>query len=134
MGVLFLVSGLSSAAALMQWLSKNKRDNHSFAILDLAFISLELVLLAYLLISLIVGTEVQAIAAGLLIDGSFSFFFWILVVLLGLLVPGVLEILALRGKKIPVYVVPLMVLIGGLLFRLIMLSAGQISSFGLVAG
>ena len=55
--------------------------------------------------------------------------FWVFVVILGLLFPAALEIAELVGYKIPVAVPAMLVLIGGLVFRFVMVEAGQITRY-----
>ena len=57
--------------------------------------------------------------------------FWVVFVGFGLVLPFILEALELKGKHIPPALPALLVLIGGLLFRIIMVSAGQMSEFPL---
>ncbi len=134
LGVLFLVSGMSTAAVLIQWISRDKKEQNTFRFLDIGLIGLELFLIIHLIMGLLAGPEVQVNAAKLLLSGPYAYSFWLLVVLIGLLIPAILEILELKGRQIPVYIVPTLVLIGGLLFRIIIVNAGQISSYTYLGG
>ncbi len=51
------------------------------------------------------------------------------VILLGLLVPAILEVIELLGFKVPVAVPAILVIIGGLIFRFIMVEAGQLTRY-----
>jgi len=53
-------------------------------------------------------------------------FFGILI-LLGLLFPLVLEIFELIGYKVPVIIPALLILAGGLIFRILIVEAGQLT-------
>jgi formate-dependent nitrite reductase membrane component NrfD len=53
-------------------------------------------------------------------------FFGVLIIL-GLLFPLVLEIFELIGYKIPVIIPALLILIGGLVFRILIVEAGQLT-------
>ncbi len=53
--------------------------------------------------------------------------FWIFVVILGLLVPALLEILELRKFHIPALISPALVIFGSLALRFIIVYAGQVS-------
>ena len=75
------------------------------------------------------GPEVQIEAAGLFLGGKFTFIFWIAVVGLGIILPGILEIMELRGKKNPVYIPALFILIEGLIFRFVIVEAGQLTGY-----
>ena len=65
----------------------------------------------------------------LLINGEFTVMFFVFVIILGLLIPGFLEILELRGYKVPVVVPAVLILIGGLVFRFVMVEAGQLTRY-----
>jgi formate-dependent nitrite reductase membrane component NrfD len=52
-----------------------------------------------------------------------------LVVILGLLFPLVLEIMELKGIKVPIVVPAVLILLGGLIFRFIMVEAGQLTRY-----
>ena len=75
------------------------------------------------------GPEVQVEAMQLLVGGEFTLMFFGFVVLLGLIVPGIMELIDLFGKKIPVIVPAILVLIGGLVFRFVMVEAGQLTRY-----
>jgi len=51
------------------------------------------------------------------------------VVILGLIVPLIIELIELIGFKVPVAVPALLILIGGLIFRFVMVEAGQLTRF-----
>ncbi len=67
--------------------------------------------------------------AQLFLGGAYTLPFWGGVVLLGLVTPAILEVLELRGKHIPVAIPAILILVGGLVFRFIMVDAGQISQY-----
>ena len=75
------------------------------------------------------GSEAQINAASLFLGGKFTAPFFSFVVLLGLIFPAVLEIFELKGYKVPIYIPAILVLIGGLIFRFLMVEAGQITRF-----
>ena len=52
-----------------------------------------------------------------------------MLIVLGLIFPAVAEILELRGYHIPIAIPALAILIGGLIFRFIMVEAGQITRY-----
>ena len=129
MGPLFLVSGLSAAAALIVILSKEKQEIKLFQKIDLGLIITELVFLTLLIIELTTGPEVTRQAAKLILGGELTAFFWIFVVIIGLAIPAILETVEIRGKHIPVFLSPIFVLVGGLLLRLLVVQAGQMSTW-----
>ncbi len=129
LGFLFLVSGLSTAAALIQGLSRSEGEKRTFRYIDMGLILTEILLITHVIMGLLAGPQVQVEAAQLLLSGPFAFGFWFFVIFLGLVLPALFEVLEQAGRKIPAFVVPTLVLLGGLLFRMIMIHAGQISSY-----
>ena len=73
--------------------------------------------------------EVQVEAAQLFLRGTFAFPFWGVVVFLGLVVPAILEIMELRGAKIPAALPAILILLGGLIFRFLMVEAGEMTRY-----
>lgn len=129
LGPLFLISGLSTGAAAIIWLSSGHEERKVFSQIDLVLIVFELFFIAHLIVSLFAGPEVQNQAALLLVGGEFTVTFFGFVVILGLIVPLILEILELRGFKFPVIIPVLLVLMGGLVFRFVMIDAGQLTRY-----
>ena len=111
------------------WLSKDKIEITTFRKIDIGLIAIELVLIVHLFMGLLAGPEVQVAAADLFLGGNFTWSFWLLVVGMGLVIPLILELFEVNGAKIPHYIVPVLVLVGGLIFRIIIVQAGQISSY-----
>ncbi len=72
------------------------------------------------------GSEIKIIAAQMFLGGEFTIPFWVLVVGLGLVIPLILESLELKGFHIPAIIPAALVIFGGLLFRFIMVDAGQL--------
>jgi formate-dependent nitrite reductase membrane component NrfD len=129
LGPLFLVSGLSMAAALAVLAAKQPQERHWFTKLDLGLILVELVIVAMLLISLLSRTQVQLEAARLIFGGSFTIAFWLFFVGLALLAPLVLEFWKLRGRAAPLLLAPVLVLVGGFVLRQVTLDMGQSSEW-----
>ncbi len=129
LGPLFLVSGLSTAAALITWISKDAHERHLFTKIDLVLIATELFILTHMFMGFQAGPSVQQEAAFLLNGGEFTVVFWVFVVILGLVFPAILEISELIGYKVPVAVPAMLVIIGGLVFRFVMVEAGQITRY-----
>lgn len=129
LGPLFLVSGLSTGAAAIMWLSNNHEEKKTFARIDLILIGIELFFIIHLFMGFLAGPEVQVEAAALFLGGSFTWWFWGLVVFMGLLVPGLLEVMELRGARIPAFLPALLIIVGGLIFRFIMVEAGEMTRY-----
>jgi formate-dependent nitrite reductase membrane component NrfD len=75
------------------------------------------------------GSEAQIDAVNLFLGGSFTAPFFAFVVVLGLLFPVLLEVMELRGYKVPIVVPAVLILLGGLIFRFLMVEAGQITRY-----
>jgi protein NrfD len=129
LGPLFLVSGLSTGAATIMWMSKNHQEQQLFRKVDLILIATELFFIIHLFMGYLAGSQVKIDAAHLFLGGEYTLSFWGIVVFLGLILPAFLEMLELRGKKIHPAIPALCVLIGGLVFRMIMVDAGQITRY-----
>lgn len=129
LGPLFLVSGLSTAAATIILFSKSHSERSLFSKIDVVLIVIELALIVHMIMGYWAGSEVQLEAMQLLVNGEFTVMFFVFVVILGLLLPGLLEILELRGYKVPVAVPAILILIGGLVFRFVMVEAGQLTRY-----
>lgn len=129
LGPLFLTSGLSSGAAAIILMSKSHHERMVISKIDLILIGIELFLIIHLFMGFLASTEVQIEAAKLFLGGEYTFIFWGGVVAVGLIIPFILEVLELRGVKIPVAIPSVMILIGGLIFRFIMVEAGQLTRY-----
>jgi len=129
LGPLFLVSGLSTGLATIIWMSKNKTERRIMSQIDIVLIAVELFLIVHLFMGFLSATAVQVEAAELFLGGQFTVTFWVFVVILGLAFPAVLEILELRGFHIPIWIPALLILFGGLVFRFVMVEAGQITRY-----
>jgi len=129
LGPLFLVSGLSTAAATIMLLTENKAERKLFGRIDLMLIVIELFLITHLFMGFLAGSQVQINSAQLFLGGEFTVPFWAFVVILGLIVPALLEILELRGLHVPIAVPAILILIGGIMFRFIIVEAGQVTRF-----
>lgn len=129
LGPLFLVSGFSTGLATTMWLSKDEHERKILSQIDLIFIAVELFLITHLFMGFLAGTAVANEAAQLFLGGEFTVSFWIYVVLLGLILPSTLEILELFSFHVPKWLPPFLILFGGLMFRFVMVEAGQITRF-----
>jgi protein NrfD len=127
LGPLFLASGLSTGAATIMLISKDAAERKLFAKIDLLMIVIELFLIVHMFMGFLASTQVQIDAAKLFLGGPYTAPFWIFVVIMGLVVPAILEIMELRKYHIPVVVTAGLVLFGGIMLRYIIAFAGQTS-------
>lgn len=127
LGLLFLASGLSAGAAATLIMSKNKEERKQFARIDLVIIGIELFLIVHMFMGFLASTQVQIDAARLFLGGPYTTIFWVFVIMLGLLLPAILEILELRKYHIPAIIPAIMVIFGSLMLRFVIVYAGQAS-------
>jgi formate-dependent nitrite reductase membrane component NrfD len=125
LGPLFLVSGISTGAALLLLLGLSEAERQLVARWDRLAMGLELVVLALFLVGLVTSGADGRSAAGLLLSGAYTGPFWALVVIGGLVVPLVLELIEARLHLRPTLAAPALVLVGGLALRVILVAAGQ---------
>jgi formate-dependent nitrite reductase membrane component NrfD len=129
LGPLFLASGMSAGAAVIVGLSKDHHERKMFTQIDLIIIGVELFLIVHMFMGFLASTKVQIDAAELFLGGPYTAPFWIFVVVIGMIVPAILEIFELRGKKIPVIIPVALVLFGSIMMRFIILYAGQYTRY-----
>jgi formate-dependent nitrite reductase membrane component NrfD len=129
LGPLFMVSGFSTGLASIILISKDPKERKVLSRIDLIFIIVELFLIIHLFMGFLAGAEVSNEAARLFLGGQFTVSFWVFVVVLGLVFPAVLETLELWGFHVPKWLPPVLILIGGLMFRFVMVEAGQITRY-----
>ncbi|HEY6844064.1 MAG TPA: NrfD/PsrC family molybdoenzyme membrane anchor subunit [Thermoanaerobaculia bacterium] len=115
---LFLVSGVSAAAAVAMLLPLSESERASIRRWDLIAIGAEALVLAFFFLDLKGG------AASLFFGGAYTAPFWSLVVIAGLLVPAALELVEAQ-RRVHVAIAPALVLVGGLALRWIFVLAGQ---------
>lgn len=123
--LLFLVSGLSGAAAYVHVIAKNVYERELLAKADNSFLIIELFVIALFIIGLKTATEVQAHAADMLLFGEFASSFWVFVIGIGIVIPLIIQLLAVNHKIKHTPIAPLLVIIGGLILRFIIVYAGQ---------
>lgn len=130
LGPLFLVSGLSTAAALVALIARQHGEKELFTRIDVALIVVEILLVALFVINLATGTGQQIEALQSVLGGAYTLVFWVLFVGIGLLIPLLLEMLEISGvsRKLAM-LAPVLVLLGGYALRQIVLDAGQESSW-----
>jgi formate-dependent nitrite reductase membrane component NrfD len=130
LGPLFLVSGLSTAAALIALISRHKHEKELFTRIDLVIILAEIALVGLFLINLASGSAQQIEALDSIMGGPYTMVFWVLFVGIGLIIPLLLEMLEMRGLlKSVAMVAPVLVLLGGYALRQVLLDVGQESTW-----
>ena len=130
LGPLFLVSGLSTAAALIALLSRHKHEKELFTRIDLVIILAEIALVGLFLINLASGSAQQIEALDSIMGGPYTMVFWVLFVGIGLIIPLLLEMLEMRGLlKSVAMIAPVLVLLGGYALRQVLLDVGQESTW-----
>jgi protein NrfD len=127
LGPLFLTSGLSSAAALVHMLARERTESELLARADNRFLQAELVIIALFLIGLSTSTNAHKAAAALFLGGPYTAPFWAGVVGAGIVAPLLVQTLAVAHRVKHTMVAPLCVIAGGLLLRFVIVSAGQFS-------
>lgn len=129
LGPIFLLSGLSAASAFAILLSRDHDERSFLSKVDLTLIIAESFLIILMLIGMASSSLQYKKALDLVIGGELTPSFWIYVFFAGLILPAMLEILDIRGKKIPPAITASLVLLGSLFLRFIIVEAGQISSW-----
>jgi protein NrfD len=125
--LLFLISGLSGAAAFVHVIAKNVYERELLAKADNAFLIIELFVIALFIIGLKTATQVQSSAADLLLSGDFASTFWVFVIGIGIVIPLIIQLLAVNHKIQHTPIAPILVIVGGLILRFIIVAAGQYS-------
>ncbi|MCF8226745.1 MAG: polysulfide reductase NrfD [Bacteroidales bacterium] len=125
LGPLFLTSGMSAGAAVIMLMSGNHNERTLFSKIDIGIIAVEMFLIVHMFMGFLASTQVQIDAARLFLGGPYTASFWIFVVILGMIVPMVLEALELRKFKVPVIIPAVLVLFGSLMMRFLIAFAGQ---------
>ena len=130
LGPLFLISGMSTAAALVALVAQRHSEKELFTRIDLVLIIAELSLVALFLVNLGSGSGQQIEALQSIMGGDYTLVFWVLFVGIGLLIPLLLEILEISGiNRTFAVLAPVLVLVGGYALRQVMVDVGQESSW-----
>jgi len=127
--VLFLTSGLSGSAAFVHLIAKDKYERVLLAKSDNIFLAIELLVIIMMLVSLLSTSEVHHAAAMILINGPYAASFWVFVIGIGIVIPLIIQLLAVNHKIPHTAVAPLLVIAGGLVLRFVIVFAGQLSSW-----
>ncbi len=129
LGPLFLASGLSTGAALLLLLPLDEAERKTLVKWDAAAIVGELVLIALMLLGWATSGDAGKWAAAQFLGGPYTAVFFSCVVVLGLLVPLVMEAIEAKRHLPFAAILPVLILSGGLALRWVLLSAGQHSAF-----
>lgn len=129
LALLFLVSGLSVAAALVHMISKSVYERELLAKADNAFLITELFIIALFIIGMVTSVKIHQDAITLFLGGPYTAVFWIFVVLMGIIIPLIIQSLAVSHKVKHTPIAPIFVMIGGLILRFVIVNAGQYSSW-----
>ena len=129
LGPLFLVSGMSAAAAAVILFARDIAERDRYVRIDIWLIAVELLLIGLLVIGLSSGAGVQLDSLTLIFGGEYTIPFWVWFVTLGLVVPLVLELWELRRAHLLALLAPILVLAGGYLLRHITVELGQVSTW-----
>lgn len=129
LGLLFLTSGFVAGASVLSLLETEAESQTILTRLPVVAIVLELVLVGSWLAGLMTQGPIEREAAGVLLWGSHAPAFLGLVLFGGMIVPALLEGLALRGAAAHSRVPPAVALLGGLLLRVVIVSAGQVVGY-----
>ena len=127
LSILFLVSGLSTAAALVHLLANDRCERELLARADIGFLAAELMIILLFLIGLLSSTRVHIEAAQSLISGPYAPVFLVFVIGLGIVIPLLIQPLAVSHRIAHTPVAPVLVIAGGLILRYVIVFAGQAS-------
>lgn len=133
LGLLFIVSGLSGAAAFVHLIARDREEQVLLAKADNGFLTVELFVLALFVLFMLSASEVHMHAAQLLLTGSYAAVFWVFVVLAGIVIPLFYQSLAVNHKVPHCPMMPILVILGGIVLRFVVVEAGQASHW-LTAG
>jgi len=127
--MLFLVSGLSAASAFVHLITSDSYERELLAKADNAFLTLELFVIGGFISGLLTSSGVHIEAAKLILSGPYAAAFWVFVIGLGILVPLMIQLLAVNHKIKHTAVAPILVIAGGLALRFVIVYAGQFSHY-----
>ena len=134
LGPLFLISGISAAAAFVHLIAPDVGERELLAKADNGFLIAELVFITLFLIGLVSSTEAHLRAAGLVLGGPWSALFWVGVIGLGIVLPLTIQLLAVQHRVAHTPIAPLLVIGGGLALRFVIVQAGQVSHWPRLPG
>lgn len=127
--VLFLTSGLSGAAAFVHLIAKDRYERELLAKGDNIFLVFELFVIIMMVISLLSTSQVHIDSVLLILNGPYAAAFWVFVVGIGIVIPLIIQLLAVNHKIRHTPIAPIMVIVGGLILRFVIVDAGQFSKW-----
>jgi len=127
--ILFLMSGLSSAAAFIHMISKDEEESRMLAKADNSFLVAEMIIILLMFVGFLSSSQTQSIAVKMYLGGDFTAIFWVFVVGMGIIIPLIIQFAAVNNKISHTAIAPVMVMLGGLILRFVIVFAGQASHF-----
>ena len=127
--MVFLVSGLSAASAFVHLITRDPDERLLLAKADNGFLTLELFVIGGFISGLLSSTGVHAEAVQLILTGAYAPMFWVGVIAMGIVIPLIIQLLAVNNKIRHTSTAPLLVLLGGLILRFVIVYAGQTSHY-----
>ena len=126
---LFLISGISTGAAFMILFhdGANVREKAELSVIKLSLMVAEVVALVLFVSALLASVANQRESVHLIVGGPYTAAFWVFVVGIGLALPLLLQVLEVLHRLESRFVMPSMVLVGGLVLRYLVLQSGQLS-------
>jgi protein NrfD len=118
---------LASASAFTHLVARHVEERELLARSDNVLLAIELLVLGLFLVGLLSSSQAQVSAARLVLGGPFTAVFWVLVVGVGIVIPLIVQALAVSHRIQHTPLGPLMVMAGGLALRFVVVAAGQIS-------
>lgn len=126
-GPLFLASGLSSSAAFLHLIARRRDERIHYRDIDTRALAAEAAFLLLFVLSLASAGAASRQAIALVLGGPYTTVFWVFVLGLGIVLPGIIQILAAQHRIGHTAAAPFLVLGGGLLLRFVFVWAGQAS-------
>ena len=133
LGPLFLISGLSTAAAFVHLIARDPYERVLLAKADNGFLGIEILLIFLFITGLLSSTDVHIKAAKLILTGPFAPVFLVFVVGLGIVIPLIIQSLAVSHRIRHTPIAPIMVIAGGFILRLVIVYAGQASHWNVIS-
>lgn len=130
--ILFLTSGISAAAAFVHLVTTDSVEREISAKADNAFLIFELFVITLFIVGMLSSAQAQQTAARLILNGPYASVFWVFVVGCGIIIPLIIQLLAVNHKIQHTPIAPIMVMLGGLILRFVIVYAGQASHWTIV--
>ncbi len=135
--VLFLVSGLSTGASLLILIEKDERESLFFKKADIVLITAEILLIALFFYGHLASTAAHREAIRPFLAGGYYFPFWTVTLIFGISLPLVIgiEVAEVTGHaRSRLHIGAWLVLIVGLILRLSLVYAGQLTGLTPLTG